>query len=447
VDLRDLIVTPVLIILIYIVTYVLRPFVSDQSTYRYLFPALTVRIIGALAVGIVYQFYYGGGGDTFAYHTHGSRIVWEALIDEPSVGLKLLFGNYTIEEQSLFKYSSQIWFFEDIHSYFIVRIASIFDIFTFSTYSGTAVLFALVSLSGSWALFVTFCKVCPGYEKWIALCCLFIPSVFFWGSGIFKDTITLAAMGWITYCFYSIFFERRRIATCIIVGIIATWIIFSVKKYILISFLPALIVWFFATRIFYIKAYVAKIMVLPLVLALTLGLIYYTVLKVGQDDSRYNVSRLAQTVKITAYDIRYGWGARTGEGSGYTLGELDGTWQTMIPLIPKAVNVSLFRPYFWEVKNSLMLLSAIESVVLLFATIYVLIKIRHRFFYLLGRPEVLFSFVFSIVFAFAVGISTYNFGTLSRYKIPMMPFYALGLTLLMYHNRVEQQDEESEQLN
>ena len=29
--------------------------------------------------------------------------------------------------------------------------------------------------------------------------------------------------------------------------------------------------------------------------------------------------------------------------------------------------------------------------------------------------------------AFAVGVSTFNFGTLSRYKIPMEPFYLLGI--------------------
>ena len=431
-DLRDLIVTPLLIIVIYILGYVIRPYISDLSNYKYFFPALTARIIGAIAVGIIYQFYYGGG-DTFAYHTHGSRVIWEALIDNPTDGLRLLFGNYTIEEPSLFKYSSQIWFFEDPHSYFIVRIATLFDVITFSSYSGTAVLFAVVSLSGSWALFITFCKICPGGQKWIAVCCLFIPSVFFWGSGIFKDTITLAGVGWLTYCFYSIFFERRNMIACAIAGIVAAWIIFSIKKYILISFLPALIIWFFAARFFRIQIVVAKILVLPIVMVITVILIYYTVLKVGEEDSRYNVSSLAKTVKITAYDIRYGWGARTGEGSGYTLGELDGTWQSMVPLIPKAINVSLFRPYLWEVKNPLMLFSAVESIGLLVATVFVIIRIRHRFLYLFAKPEVLFCFVFSIVFAFAVGISTYNFGTLSRYKIPMMPFYTLGLTLLLYY--------------
>ena len=39
-------------------------------------------------------------------------------------------------------------------------------------------------------------------------------------------------------------------------------------------------------------------------------------------------------------------------------------------------------------------------------------------------PNLVFCLVFSIIFAFAVGISSYNFGALSRYKIPCLPFYA-----------------------
>jgi len=33
-----------------------------------------------------------------------------------------------------------------------------------------------------------------------------------------------------------------------------------------------------------------------------------------------------------------------------------------------------------------------------------------------------------------VGISSFNFGALSRYKIPCLPFYALALILIYYKN-------------
>lgn len=141
------------------------------------------------------------------------------------------------------------------------------------------------------------------------------------------------------------------------------------------------------------------------------------------------MENIAQTSKITAYDIRYGWGARSGDGSGYSLGELDGSWQSMIFVAPGAINVSLFRPYLWEANNPLMALSALESFITLLATILVLIQVRSYLFYYI-RAEVIFCLVFALIFAFGVGASSYNFGTLSRYKIPLLPFYWSALAII-----------------
>src|SRR5882672_1389056 len=91
-ELRDLVVTPVIIILVYVAAFIIRPQVTDEVSRNFFFPALTLRIIGALAVGFIYQFYYTGG-DTFNFHTHGSRHIWEAFMDSPSTGLSMLFSN------------------------------------------------------------------------------------------------------------------------------------------------------------------------------------------------------------------------------------------------------------------------------------------------------------------------------------------------------------------
>ena len=173
-----------------------------------------------------------------------------------------------------------------------------------------------------------------------------------------------------------------------------------------------------------------RLLLAPLTGVAVIFLAYFAVQMVGEDDRRYDITRLAETAKITAYDIRYGWGARTGEGSGYTLGELDGSWQSMLSLAPQAINISLFRPYFWEVQSPLMLLSALEALVLLTLTLYVIWRARWKLYTYLQMPDVLFCLVFAVVFAFAVGVSTFNFGTLSRYKIPMMPYFLLMLGMV-----------------
>src|SRR5204863_6631919 len=100
-------------------------------------------------------------------------------------------------------------------------------------------------------------------------------------------------------------------------------------------------------------------------------------------------------------------------------------------------NVTLFRPYIWESKKIIVLISALEALLFLFITLKVLftVGIVKVWRTISNDPAIQFCLVFSIIFAFAVGISSYNFGALSRYKIPCVPFYAMALILIYYKNR------------
>ena len=108
-ELRDLLVTPIVIFIVLTVAYIVRPVVTDSVNRKYFLPALFVKIIGALSVGIIYQFYYSGG-DTFHYHTYGSRLIWEALLNSPDEGIQLFLNDGTAHA-NVYKYSSKITFF------------------------------------------------------------------------------------------------------------------------------------------------------------------------------------------------------------------------------------------------------------------------------------------------------------------------------------------------
>ena len=138
-----------------------------------------------------------------------------------------------------------------------------------------------------------------------------------------------------------------------------------------------------------------------------------------------------QTSNVTRGWIYYSSGD---EGSAYNLGGFDPTLTGMLSKFPLAVNVTLFRPYLWEAKKIIMAFSAIEAFLFLFLTLKILFTIKPaKIWQTVSRdPTIQFCFVFSFIFAFAVGISSYNFGALSRYKIPCMPFYALGIILSYY---------------
>src|SRR5690606_24920705 len=117
------------------------------------------------------------------------------------------------------------------------------SIFTFNTYLPTAVLFAYLSFTGVWALFRTFAPMYPKLHRPIAICILFIPSVFIWGSGIFKDTVCLFGLGWLTYGTFKMLLNKDFSFYNILLTILSFLLIYQTKVYILLGFLPALIMW------------------------------------------------------------------------------------------------------------------------------------------------------------------------------------------------------------
>ena len=430
---KDLFITPIVLVIVYSILYWVRPRVTDRFTKRYFIPAFTLKVFGALAVGFIYQFYYKGG-DTFTYFHMGSRFIWEAFLDRPILAIKLIFAGQEYSGDT-FQYASKIYTYGDTASYFVVRIAGIFDILTYHTYSATAVLFAAISFTGLWALYWVFYDLYPKLHLQLAIAVFFIPSVFFWGSGILKDTITLGALGWATFSIYNLFIINRYQALSVFILLIAFFTIYSIKIYILLCFLPAAVLWISYLKIKKLNNLMLRIMVAPLVLSIAAVVGYYAIVKVAEDNPRYNIEQISETARVTAEWIHYV--SEREQGSAYTLGDFDFTPLGMIRKFPLAVWVTLYRPHLWEVKNVVMLLSSLESFALLLFTIFVFFKTGfiRVFQYILSKPELAFCFVFSIVFAFAVGITTYNFGSLVRYKIPMFPYFISGLVILLSYSK------------
>jgi hypothetical protein len=429
VELRDLLLTPLYLLVIYLLAYALRPLLTDRFTRSYFIPGLSVKIFGALALGFIYQFYYGGG-DTFNFFNNAG-FIWEAFLDAPLKALQLLATSGGEHRPETFAYSSRMYFYHDSSSYTVIRVAGLFAILSFNTYAVIACLFAVFSYSGLWVLYLTFYRLFPHLYKYLAWAVLFIPSVFFWGSGLLKDTLTLAAVGWATFAIYKVFFKREQVLIFSLILLASCWLIYSIKVYILLCFLPAAIVWIFLAHIGKVRSQALKLMLTPLALIIAVGLGYLAIIKVGEDSARYNINNLSHTAEITARWLTY-VGEQQG-GSVYSLGDFDYSPMGMLRKTPLAINVTLFRPYLWEVRNPVMLLSALESFFILLFTLYVFYKrgLGNTFRTIGKNHFLLFCFIFSLSFAFSVGIATYNFGSLVRYKIPLLPFYVAALVVLL----------------
>lgn len=432
----DLLIVPVYLLIMIGIVYMTKSSLTNESTSKYFIPAFLVKILGAISLGIIYYFYYGGG-DTVNYYKESQKL-YKAILEEPALGLKLVLftetGDITVDSG---KYTGRIYWYlaGDSATFFVVRVTSLLSIFSFGFYSAISMFFALFSFFGTWRLYQTMCDVYPSLKKQMAYAVLFVPSVFFWGSGLMKDTLTFGAMGFFVYNFYFLFIAKKFSVFGVLSLILNAILIYKVKDYILICLVPSMMIWLFYGNLQKIKNKFLRTVVAPFLMILGIGSALYVSSALTANSERYNADSIARTSRETAEWLSYS--SKKDEGSGYELSEIfDGSMGSLARVAPQAFVVTFFRPFVWEARNPVMMMSALESLFILILFIRTLIR----------RPKmdayVAFAFVFSTIFGIAIGMSTYNFGSLVRYKIPALVYFLTALVVMNY-DKSKMDDEEN----
>jgi len=427
----EIIVTVFYVILIILIAFILRSILTNSLTKKYFFPALYLKIVGAVFVGLIYYFYYKGG-DTITYYDHGAEHIFKAFLDSPSTAFSIIFGDNVRTAENI-EYTANIWVYRDSASFTVVRFAGLLNLFAFNTYGGTACLFAFLSFLCIWKSYSVLQKRYPHLHKELAIAFFFIPSVFFWGSGILKDTITFAFLNLLIASTLEVFFHKRKIFLNILFIIISAYLIKSIKIYILLAIIPALGFIFLFGPISKIKNKLVRISIKPLILTVAIFLSIIGIKFIGESSQRYKLDELSNTAESTARWIHYV--SVSQGGAAYSFGDYDFSTFGVIKKTIPAIWVTLFRPHPWEVKNPVMLLSALEALFFLYLLFTLFKNTSFKKIRTILKNDLIISFclIFSLIFSWAVGLTTYNFGSLVRYKIPMIPFFVFGIYLIRYY--------------
>jgi len=269
-------------------------------------------------------------------------------------------------------------------------------------------------------------------HKKFAIAILFFPTFIFWSSGILKDTLCIASLGWITYALYEMLYRKKGFVKNSIILFVFGYLLAIIKVYILISYVPFFILFIVLKNIQGIKNKFLKYLLGPM---LIFGCMYgFTQVldSFNKELGGYAVDDVTESIKDLNGAFKAMDGNKTAD-SNFDLGvEFDGTFSGLIKLAPVAIATTFFRPFLWESHKVSQILASVESLILLFFTLFVIFKSGLIFIIklILGDPIIMYCFLFSIVFATFVGASTLNFGTLVRYKIPCLPFYTIALFLI-----------------
>ena len=440
--LHDWMLAPIYIFLICVVALLLRKKYARRipEAKKYFLPALSLRIFGCFCFSLLYQFYYNGG-DTWAYHWGGISI-WRSFWENPLLFFQIMLNSAEeIPEAALYLFedTQATWYIRGDETFMVMKVAALLYFLTFQSYLGAGFILALFSLIACWKIFEVFVDLYPSLYKHFAYGILFMPSVFFWGAaGLTKDTIVLTSLGFSFWGFYQFFFKKRHRFKSAIYFLVGIYLMFIIKIYVVLALLPALLVWLILKIAKDIKNKTLRYLFRPLFFGL--GLIGALLLfqRIGSGSKNYSVDGIVKYAAAAQNYLKYQT-ERSG-GVGYDLGEYEKSFGGLITMIPKSIHVTLFRPYPWEAKKPMLLPSVLEAIVSFFLTIFVIFKVG--FFRTLkaifNDNTLIFCLIFSLLFSFAVGFTSYNFGSLSRYKILALPFYfsALAIIYLKHLQRV-----------
>ena len=426
----DIIITPVYLLVLILLAkrHRDRRYPAGHPLHKYYLKGLYLKYAGAIFIALVYQFVYNNGGDTFYFFQH-AQIINSSLTDSVSVWFDLMTHAPIDKDPRLYNYISQMMWYDDPSSYTISRIAAVLGLFNGTSYIPISLLMAHICYTGIIAMYNTFYQVYPQLGEKLTIAFLFIPSTIAWGSALFKDTVCMFALGWLTYSTFRIFINKDFSPRNLFLVASMFVLMASIKIYILLAFIPALGIWLLLTYSHRIHNIALRWVINLMFIGITVTVFFFFAQRFAVELDKYSLKNIAKTSAITRTWINYV--SENTEGSGYDLGAFDPTVTGMLSKFPQAVNVTLFRPYLWEVRKPLVLLSALESTIFLFFTLRLFFRRGFKIFRWIGKDaNLIFFLIFSLIFAFAVGISTGNFGTLSRYKIPGLPFFAAMLIVL-----------------
>jgi hypothetical protein len=424
-----------IVILVFLLVYangVKNKNVVIKPEYQYFTKALLVKIFGALAFACIYLFYYKGG-DSINYYNSAIAIENLLFYDFQS------FYKFYFHQYNETAYNDM--FFYPATGYPIYKLSDDAAIFTSkfympviflsgNSYVGGTVLSAFISFFGLWKLYQVFVNEFPQLKRQLFISIFLIPSVFFWGSGIMKDSLIIAAIGWYVYSFYWFFIKKKRSLLMLVYLFISAYLIISVKPYVLFALLPGSIIWLSNQMSSKFRSKALKRIFTPLLLVIGGGIAFIVLNQVDEMLGQYKLDSVFDRASIVHKDMKMDYYG----GKSFNIGDYEPTLGGMMGVAHKAIFASLFRPTLFDTQNVVMIFSAIENTYILLLTLFLLIKLRFiGFFRFIGsHPLLLFSILFSLFFAFSVGISISNFGSLVRLRIPALPFFVSSLFIIKY---------------
>lgn len=423
----DWILSATYIVLFFTIMWFYAFFRYDDQTAKTFIKLFLIRLGGGILFALIFVYYYKVVGDTFQYW-QGGMIMGELFYSDPVAYFTLMFSDAGQIPPDYMQHVQYIGYSNTAEEWFMTKIVAVFALIGFKSFLVYNIFFGVIAFVGAWQLIKFVREFLPEINKPAFYILTVVPGVLIWSSGLIKDTLTLSCFSFFLLYYCKIIFKNERKISYFIILIVSGYLMFRVKPYVLICEIPSLA---FATYVFYkskIQIPFLRRILMPTLLGLLMTVSFYGVIKIAEASEKYRLDTIEKRVKGFQ-----SWHETLG-GAYYTIGggHIDYTMTGVLKVMPESLSHTYIRPFLWEARNASMLFTAVESF-----GIFILLLISLRYYimdpdlrkFLHNNHIVAFLFIFSIVFGFTVGFTSYNYGALARYKVPSQICF---LFLLIY---------------
>jgi hypothetical protein len=264
-------------------------------------------------------------------------------------------------------------------------------------------------------------------QRTLILCCMLVPSIVFWSTVLLKEAIAMIGLCFAVHAWQRFVSGERRFGVWLGLAVGSVTIILT-KGYIFPVLGVGLAVWYLLHSL---KGRQEHVVFKLWHLVAAAGLILLALAGTGLLLPEFALDNLEEGLAREQIV-----GDRVRGGSSYNLTANIGQGSQFL-LAPVGLFTALFRPLLFESGSILILISAAEMTFFVVFTGLALYRggLRGTFAEVLRRPFLGFCAVFVLLFGTGVGLATTNLGSLVRYRMPLIPFFAMLLLTLLQRSK------------
>ncbi len=295
-------------------------------------------------------------------------------------------------------------FWNDLKSNLVIKLISIFNIFSRGDYYINSLFFNFIGFFGHIALYRVFISIYPRRYNAVIIGSFLLPSLLYFSSAVHKDCILFTAIGVASFSFFQAMqtgrFTFKRI-TYLGLSLITLLLL---RSFVLIAMIPALLGWYLSARTrFHPLACFAAVYIIGGLLLFNLRFIFPS----------FDIS--------STIAEKQGFFLLTSDAhTAIPLSPLQPGFMGLLRNTPEALNHTLFRPYITEHPIIFMIPVAIE--VLIYQLLFITMLFFRKKTINPVHPFIFFGLFFTLIILLNIGFIVNNLGALVRYRSIYLPF-------------------------